>query len=60
MLSLPAKGAICRMRMTGHEDPNFRWHIGDLNDMVLLPHVKMPRSGASLPHGWMPASGPGC
>lgn len=36
MLSLPAKGTICRLRMTGHEDPNFRWHIGDLNDMVAL------------------------
>lgn len=36
MLALPAKGAICRMRMTAHEDPSFRWHIGDLNDMTAL------------------------
>lgn len=36
MLSLPAKGAICRMRMTAHEDKAFRWHIGDLNDMIAL------------------------
>jgi len=35
-LSLPAKGAICRMRMTAHEDQAFRWHIGDLNDMTAL------------------------
>ena len=36
MLSLPAKGAICRLRMSGHEDARFRWHIGDLNDMTAL------------------------
>ncbi|NHC16615.1 hypothetical protein G9H71_22800 [Motilibacter sp. E257] len=36
MLSLPAKGAVCRMRMTGHEDPNFRWHRNDLNDITAL------------------------
>ncbi len=36
MLSLPAKGAICRMRMTAHEDQSFRWHIGDLGDMIAL------------------------
>jgi hypothetical protein len=36
MLSLPAKGAICRMRMTAHENKTFRWHVGDLNDMTAL------------------------
>lgn len=36
MLSLPAKGAVCRMRMTAHENPKFRWDIGDLNDIVAL------------------------
>ena len=36
MLSLAAKGAICRLRMSAHEDPRFRWHIGDLNDMTAL------------------------
>jgi hypothetical protein len=36
MLSLPAKGTICRLRMSGHEDQGFRWHIGDLNDMSAL------------------------
>jgi hypothetical protein len=36
MLSLPAKGAICRLRMSGHEDQGFRWHIGDLNDVSAL------------------------
>ena len=36
MLGLPTKGAICRMRMTAHEDQSFRWHIGDLNDMTAL------------------------
>lgn len=36
MLSLPAKGAICLMRMTAHEDQSFRWHLGDLNDMTAL------------------------
>jgi hypothetical protein len=36
VLSLPAKGTICRLRMSAHEDQNFRWHIGDLNDMAAL------------------------
>lgn len=36
MLSLPAKGAICRLRMSAHEDQRFRWHDGDLNDMTAL------------------------
>jgi hypothetical protein len=36
VLSLPAKGTICRLRMSGHEDPGFRWHIGDLNDITAL------------------------
>jgi hypothetical protein len=36
MLSLPAKGTICRLRMSAHEDQGFRWHIGDLNDMTAL------------------------
>jgi hypothetical protein len=36
MLSLPAKGAVCRMRMSGHEDQRFRWHIGDLSDINAL------------------------
>lgn len=36
MLSLPAKGTVCRLRMSGHEDPGFRWHIGDLNDITAL------------------------
>lgn len=36
MLSLPAKGAICRLRMSAHEDQRFRWHRGDLNDMTAL------------------------
>lgn len=36
MLSLPAKGAVCRMRMSGHENPNFRWHRGDLMDITAL------------------------
>jgi hypothetical protein len=36
MLSLPAKGTVCRLRMSGHEDQNFRWHIGDLNDITAL------------------------
>lgn len=36
ILSLPAKGTVCRLRMSGHEDRNFRWHIGDLNDITAL------------------------
>lgn len=36
VLSLPAKGAVCRMRMTGHENQQFKWHIGDLNDITSL------------------------
>ncbi|WP_416970463.1 hypothetical protein [Streptomyces sp. 4F14] len=36
MLSLPAKGMVCRLRMSGHEDQSFRWHIGDLNDISSL------------------------
>jgi hypothetical protein len=36
MLSLPAKGTVCRLRMTAHEDQQFRWHIGDLNDITAL------------------------
>jgi hypothetical protein len=36
ILSMPAKGAICRMRMSAHEDQNFRWHINDLNDITAL------------------------
>jgi hypothetical protein len=36
ILSLPAKGAICRLRMSAHENSNFRWHIGDLNDITAL------------------------
>ncbi|MGW4253827.1 hypothetical protein [Streptomyces californicus] len=36
MMSLPAKAAICRMRMSAHEDTNFRWHIGDPNDVTAL------------------------
>jgi hypothetical protein len=36
MLSLPAKGMICRLRMSGHEDPTFSWKIGDLNDITAL------------------------
>jgi hypothetical protein len=36
LLSLPAKGAICRMRMAGHENPTFLWQIGDLTDMSAL------------------------
>ncbi|MGW6457521.1 hypothetical protein ACWF94_16645 [Streptomyces sp. NPDC055078] len=36
MMSLPAKAAICRMRMSAHEDKNFRWHLGDLNDITAL------------------------
>jgi hypothetical protein len=36
MLSLPAKGNVCRMRMSGHENRNFRWQIGDLSDMTAL------------------------
>jgi hypothetical protein len=35
-MSLSAKGAVCRMRMSGHEDRGFRWHIGDLNDITAL------------------------
>ena len=36
VLSLPAKGTITRMRMTGHQNPNFVWALGDLNDMMAL------------------------
>jgi hypothetical protein len=36
MLSLPAKGTVCRLRMSGHEHQDFRWHIGDLNDITAL------------------------
>jgi hypothetical protein len=36
ILSLPAKGTVCRLRMSGHEDQGFRWHIGDLNDITAL------------------------
>lgn len=36
VLSLPAKGTICRLRMSAHEDKSFRWNIGDLNDMTAL------------------------
>jgi hypothetical protein len=36
LLALPAKGAICRMRMSAHENQRFRWDIGDLNDVSAL------------------------
>lgn len=36
LLSLPAKGAITRMRISAHQNPNFRWAIGDLHDLVAL------------------------
>jgi hypothetical protein len=36
VFDLPAKGLITRMRMTGHENPKFRWQIGDLNDLAAL------------------------
>lgn len=36
VLSLPAKAAVCRLRMSGHEDQNFCWHIGDLYDITAL------------------------
>jgi hypothetical protein len=36
IFDLPAKGLITRMRMTGHENPTFRWHLGDLHDMTAL------------------------
>jgi len=36
MLSLPAKGNVCRLRMSAHENQNFRWQIGDLSDMTAL------------------------
>jgi hypothetical protein len=31
-----AKGTTTRMRMTAHQDANFSWHIGDLNDIMAL------------------------
>lgn len=36
VLSMPAKGAITRMRMTAHQNATFSWHVGDLNDMMAL------------------------
>lgn len=36
LLSLPAKGAITRMRLSAHQNPNFRWGIGDMHDLVAL------------------------
>lgn len=36
ILSMPAKGTITRMRMTAHQNPQFAWAIGDLNDMMAL------------------------
>ena len=36
LLSLPAKGAITRMRISAHQNSNFRWAIGDLHDLVAL------------------------
>lgn len=36
LLSLPAKGTITRMRWTAHQNPQFKWGIGDLNDIVAL------------------------
>jgi hypothetical protein len=36
LLSLAAKGAIIRLRMTAHENLQFRWQLGDLNDMTAL------------------------
>lgn len=36
LLSLPAKGAITRMRYTAHQNPNFKWSMGDLHDLVAL------------------------
>lgn len=36
LMALPAKGVITRLRIAGHENPSFRWHIGDLNDMTAL------------------------
>lgn len=36
VLSLPAKGAITRMRMTAHANTRFRWAKGDLNDLAGL------------------------
>ncbi len=36
LLSLPAKGAITRMRLSAHQNLNFRWAIGDLHDLVAL------------------------
>lgn len=29
-------GAITRMRISAHQNPNFRWAIGDLHDLVAL------------------------
>ena len=36
MLALPAKGTVCRLRMTAHEDQQFRWHVHDLTDITAL------------------------
>lgn len=36
LLSMPAKGTITRMRMTAHQNSQFTWAIGDLNDMMAL------------------------
>ncbi len=36
LLSLPAKGTITRMRWTAHQNQQFKWGIGDLNDIVAL------------------------
>lgn len=36
LLSLPAKGTITRMRWTAHQNPHYKWAIGDLSDIVAL------------------------
>lgn len=36
VLSLPAKGVITRLRMTAHENRQFRWNLNDLNDITAL------------------------
>lgn len=36
LLSLPAKAAVTRMRYTAHQNPAFKWSIGDLHDLIAL------------------------
>jgi len=36
LFAMPSKGVLTRMRMSAHENANFKWEIGDLGDLAAL------------------------